>query len=180
MGLGTISRPQLFLLLLVISLTGCSAASQTAAPAATGTRRFVLSPQPQVPTVPGTEPVLLYEEEPPEGFPADAAHIMTAVLEKDILKIQVTYQGDCREHVFKLYAWTAFLQSNPPQGMLSLSHDARGDTCTTKIEKSLAFNLAPLDQERNDPSEHPLLLRIIEPAGGSFASQPYLPLMEWP
>jgi len=146
----------------------------------TGTRQFVLSPQPQVPTVAGTSQVLLYDEEPPEGFPNDAAHIVAVTLEKDILKIQITYQGGCQEHIFELYAWTAFLQSLPPQDVLYLSHDAQGDTCTNKVEKLLSFNLAPLNTERNDPTEHPLLLRVLEPVGGAFTMKPYMPLIEWP
>jgi hypothetical protein len=150
------------------------------APTAAETRRYVLSPQPNVPTVAGSSPVLLYDEWPPEGFPNDGAHIVDVRLEKDILKIRVAYQGGCKEHIFELYAATAFLQSMPPQGLLHLSHDAHGDTCTGTIEKLLPFDLTPLNTERNDPSEHPLLLRIYEPIGGSFAKEPHMPLIEWP
>jgi hypothetical protein len=82
------------LLLMTIVLTSCGA-SPTITPTATETRQFVLSPQPNVPTVPGTSPVLLYDEEPPEGFLNDAAHIVDVTLEKDVLKIQVSYQGGC-------------------------------------------------------------------------------------
>jgi hypothetical protein len=179
MGSRATPGTQQFLLLIVILLAGCSA-PQTPAPTATETRQFVLSHQPNVPTVAGTSQVLLYAEEPPEGFPNDAAHIVDVALEKDILNIDIIYQGGCKEHIFQLYAWTAFLQSLPPQGVFYLSHDAQGDACIKKMDKLLSFNLAPLNTERNDPSEHPLLLRILEPVGGSFTMEPYMPLIEWP
>jgi hypothetical protein len=48
------------------------------------------------------------------------------------------------------------------------------------VRQELSFDLTPLDKERNDPNEHPLLLRIYEPVGGSFAAEPFKPLIEWP
>ena len=140
-------------------------------------------PQPikQIPTsVSGTGQVLLIDEWPKDGFPTDAAKITTITLEKNILKINVTYQGGCQEHTFEVHAETAFLQSYESQGLLYLSHDAYGDTCTETVEKLLSFNLVPLNVERNDPRERPLLLRIYEPVGGSFATEPFMPLIEWP
>jgi hypothetical protein len=124
--------------------------------------------------------VLLYDDWPCEGFPNDAAKITSATLEENILTIHVTYQGGCQEHDFALHAATAFLQSIPPQALLHLSHDANGDTCKQNIEKQLSFDLTPLDPERDEPGGHPLLLRIYEPVGGSFAKEPIMPLIEWP
>ena len=128
----------------------------------------------------GTRPVLLYDDWPSGGFPMDAAHITVVTLEKNILKLQITYQGGCREHTFELNAATAFLLSNPPQGLLHLSHDAHGDTCAEQIEKGLSFDLAPLNESRAGRKANPLILRVYEPVGGSFAKEPYMPLIEWP
>ena len=127
-----------------------------------------------------THQIILYDEEPRNGFPNDAAKINTLSLHGNILTIDVAYQGNCQEHTFELYAWTAFLESNPPQGVFFLSHDSHGDTCTENMEQELSFDLTPLNQERTDPREHPLLLRIIGPVGGSFAKEPVMPLIEWP
>lgn len=124
--------------------------------------------------------VILYDEWPDEGYPSDAAQINSVVLEGNSLNIEVTYQGGCQQHTFKLYAWSAFLESVPPQGTLYLSHDANKEECTDEIVHQLTFDLTPLDKERNDASEHPLLLRIFEPTGGSFAIDPIMPLVEWP
>ena len=128
----------------------------------------------------GTGQVLLINGWPTNSFPTDPAKITSVTLEDNILKINVTYQGDCQEHTFELYAETAFLQSNPGQGLLYLSHDAHDDACTENVETLLSFDLTPLDKERNDPRERPLLLRIYEPIGGSFANDLFMPLIEWP
>ncbi len=127
-----------------------------------------------------THQIELYSEWPSAGFPNDAADIVSTTLEDNILTIQVIYQGGCKEHTFELHAWTAFLESQPPQGVLHLSHDSHGETCTTRAEKSLTFDLAPLDKRRTDPSEHPLLLRLYAPIGGAFAAEPVKPLIGWP
>ena len=127
-----------------------------------------------------TSQVQLYNEWPSAGFPNDAARIAFTGLENGILTIKVIYQGSCNEHTFELYAWTAFLESQPPQAVLHLSHDSHGDPCTEHMEKSLTFDLAPLNKERNDPSDHPLLLRVYEPTGGAFATEPVMPLIKWP
>lgn len=124
--------------------------------------------------------VVLYDEWPSDGFSSDAARITGTALDNDILTIKISYQGGCQEHAFELHAWTAFLASQPPQGVLHLSHDSHSDTCTEDVETSLAFDLTPLNMERNDPSEFPLLLRLYEPIGGAFATEPVTPLVEWP
>ena len=124
--------------------------------------------------------VILYDEEPLNGFPNDAASIDAITFFGNSLKINITYQGGCQEHTFALYTFSAFLQSYPQQAQIYLSHDSGRDTCTEKIEKLLTFDLTPLNQERTDPSDYPLLLRVMEPIGGSFATEPYMPLIEWP
>ena len=164
----------------VVSQTSVIVTPETKVATATLTPSPEFSCPPTLPTsVSGTRQVLLIDEAPYNCFPTDAAKITAVALERNILMINVTYQGGCQEHSFGLHAATAFLQSNPPQGLLYLSHDAHGDTCTENVEKLLSFDLAPLNKERNDPRERPLLLRIHEPTGGSFANEPFMPLIEW-
>jgi len=133
-------------------------------------------------STPGTEnPVVItYDEWPIDGFPNDAAEVNQISLEGDNLTIDVTYQGGCQQHTFELVAWSAFLESLPPQVTLYLSHNAHGDNCTEETNLKLTFDLSPLDQERKDPSEHPLILRIYAPIGGSFSNELVIPLIEWP
>lgn len=176
----------LSLLFVAIAITGCVASQTpeslppTMAPTVASQTPEFLPPTKLSTSVSGISPVLLVIERPPDGFPTDAVKITAVTLEENILKIQVVYQGGCQEHTFELHAEPAFLQSNPPQGILFLSHDSHADTCTENVEKLLSFDLTPLDEERNDPSERPLLLRVHEPVGGAFASEPFMPLIEWP
>jgi hypothetical protein len=130
-------------------------------------------------SVSGTSQVLLFDDWPQDGFPTDTAKITAITLEKNILKIRVVYQGACQEHTFALHAWTGFLESNPPQAELYLSQDSHGDTCTENVEKLSSFDLTPLDKSRAGRHANPLILRIYEPTGGSFANEPFLPLIEW-
>jgi len=165
-----------FVFLMTMMLTGC-ATPTTKTPTSLQPTKTSL---PAIDTVQDNIQVVLFAEWPSAGFPDDAAHIISATLENNILTIKVVYQGGCQKHGFTVYAETAFLLSQPPQGELYLSHDARGDTCAKRMEKTLTFDLTPLNKERNDPTERPLLLRIYEPAGGSFADNPVMPLIEWP
>lgn len=173
-----LSTPHPILLPMALALAGC-AAPQTVDSTLTSPRQ---TSTPLIATSQSTEPhpVLLYDEWPLEGFPNDAAQITSASLEDDILTLKVVYPGGCREHTFELHAFTAFLLSKPPQGVLHLSHDSYGDACEAYIEESLKFDLTLLNKERNDPGERPLLLNLYEPRGGSFSMGPVVPRIEWP
>jgi hypothetical protein len=164
----------------VVSQTGISLTPETRVATPLSPSAEFSCPPTLPASVGGTSEVLLIDEAPQDCFPTDAAKITHVALQRNILKINVIYQGNCQEHFFGLHAETAFLLSNPPQWSLYLSHDAHGDACTEHVEKLLSFDLAPMDQDRTERHAHPLLLRIIEPAGGSFADEPYMPLMEWP
>ena len=164
----------------VISQTGGMITPETKVATATLTPSPEFSCPTTLPTsVSGSSQVLLIDEAPQDCFPTDAAKITAVTLERNILQINVTYQGGCQEHTFGLHAETAFLLSNPPQWSLYVSHDAHGDTCTENVEKLLSFDLTRF--KRPDvASAHPSLLRIYEPVGGSFANEPHMPLIEWP
>lgn len=165
----------------VVSQTGVTLTPETKVATATLTPSPEFSCSIMLPaSVGGIRQVLLIDEVAQDCFPTDAAKITAVALERNILKINVTYLGGCQEHTFALHAETAFLESDPPQWSLYLSHDSQGDTCTENVDKILSFDLTPMDKDRTERQAHPLLLRIIEPAGGSFADEPYMPLIEWP
>src|SRR5687767_13405257 len=177
----------LLLLFAIVSALLSSCTSNTPVVSQTKVATATLTPSPEFPcpttlptSVSGTSQVLLIDEAPQDCFPTDAAKITAITLEENILKIQVVYQGGCQQHTFGLHAETAFLMSNPPQWSLYLSHDAHEDTCSENVKKLLSFDLTPMDKDRTERHAHPLLLRIIEPAGGLFTDEPYMPLLEWP
>jgi hypothetical protein len=166
-------------------LSSCTSSTPVVSPTRAAMATLTPSPEfscpPMLPTsVSGVSQVLLIDEAPQHCFPTDGAKITAVALERNILKINVTYQGHCQEHTFGLHGETAFLLSNPPQWSLYLSHNAHGDTCSENVEKLLSFDLTPMDKARTERHGHPLLLRVIEPAGGSFADESFIPLIEWP
>jgi hypothetical protein len=178
-----------WLLVLFAFVAALLSSCTTSTPVVSQTRIAIatLTPSPEFscpitfPTaVSGVSQVLLIDEAPQSCFPTDPAKITTVALERNILKINVTYRGSCQEHTFGLHGETAFLLSNPPQWSLYLSHDAHGEICTENVEQQLLFDLTPMDKDRTERQAHPLLLRIIEPAGGAFADEPYMPLIKWP
>ena len=85
-----------------------------------------------------------------ESIPQDSFRIDTASVDGDLLRLDVSYEGGCEnaEHSFALYTDNVFQRSNPPSARTWLSHDAGGDTCTETVQKELAFDLSPLEEEK--------------------------------
>jgi len=86
----------------------------------------------------------------------DSFAIDTAFIDGDLLHLEVSYRGGCKEHDFTLYSTGAVLFTNPPGTETYLSHDAREDTCQKAIQEELAFDLSPL-RERFDWDETVLI-----------------------
>jgi hypothetical protein len=166
-------------------LSSCASSTLVASPAKVAMVTLTPSPKFSCPIkfptpVSGVSQVVLIDEAPQSCFPTDPAKIRAVTLDRNVLKINVTYSGGCQEHTFGLHGETPFLLSNPPQWSLYLSHDAHGDTCVKNVEQLLSYDLTPMDKDRTERQAHPLLLRVMEPAGGAFANEPYMPLIEWP
>ncbi len=89
--------------------------------------------------------------------------LSAAVIEDDTLHLSASYKGGCEKHEFTLLAGSYFMESNPVQADVMLSHNAHGDTCGELIRKELAFDLSPLRysyQETYPNSTGPLLIRF--------------------
>jgi hypothetical protein len=106
------------------------------------------------------------------GLATDNASIKSVSLAADLLTIVAQYGGGCREHEFRLFGSTRFLESNPPQADIVLSHNAHGDACKALITDSLRFSLATLREfyRASYGSRGTLLLRIHEPGAASSLS----------
>jgi hypothetical protein len=96
---------------------------------------------------------------------SDRATIDSAAVDTNDLFLWVTYGGGCREHMFRLYGWTAFLESYPPQAEIYLSHNSDNDLCKALIRDILRFNLTPLKHvyQRYYGRTGTILLRICPP-----------------
>jgi hypothetical protein len=76
----------------------------------------------------------------------DAYEFIEMHVDGDRLDVTVRYGGGCREHEFALLVNPAFLESYPVQMHGVLAHDAKADACRALIQKTLQFDLNPLQR----------------------------------
>lgn len=77
----------------------------------------------------------------------DSYTVNHAEFDEDTLNIEVSYGGGCKEHGFCLIAWSYFLESNPVQANLLLSHNSNEDNCEAWVTSELSIDMTPLKQE---------------------------------
>ena len=81
-----------------------------------------------------------------QSAPRDTStNIITIKLEDGLLQINVTFSGGCEKHVFDLIGMTSFMESNPVQVNVVLSHN-NTDPCDSIVNESLTFDLSPLKE----------------------------------
>jgi hypothetical protein len=71
----------------------------------------------------------------------DPVAVVGASISDDTLTVSARYSGGCIEHWFKLYMQRVFLESNPVQANLYLSHIDGGDPCDALITEDLVFDV---------------------------------------
>ncbi len=111
------------------------------------------------------EPIILFEDVSTIDIKNDWAQIKEISISGDIVFLSVEYGGGCREHYFALFGLRYFLESNPPQAEIYLSHDANRDACKALLRRSLQFDLRPLREAYQFAygGGRILYLRIYEP-----------------
>ena len=62
----------------------------------------------------------------------------------DFIVANVRYGGGCKDHDFAAYWAGSWMESLPPGTIISLSHDAKGDTCKRIVTETLQINIARL------------------------------------
>lgn len=75
---------------------------------------------------------------------SDSFEIKNIEREGDILKVQVSYSGGCKNHTFDVLWGASVLLSHPCQINLILKHDANNDLCEAYITEILEIDLAKL------------------------------------
>lgn len=74
-----------------------------------------------------------------------ASLTITAVLiEKNTMKISVSYSGGCEKHEFKLVGSKLIQKSLPPKRGVMLFHNNNGDSCRSIVEEDLLFDISNL------------------------------------
>jgi hypothetical protein len=91
--------------------------------------------------------VVLANGSDPKDWKEDVCFIEVARIEKDTLRLSVSYTGGCAEHDFQLVAWNYFSKAEALQAKLLLAHNANGDACKAIIKEALRFDISPLAAE---------------------------------
>ena len=74
----------------------------------------------------------------------DALTVKDAMIDGDVLVMQVEYGGGCKDHLFALHLDGTFRESYPVQTGAMVSHNAQGDACDALVQETLTFDLTPL------------------------------------
>jgi hypothetical protein len=95
----------------------------------------------------------------------DEFFLEDVLIEDDILKVNVSYNGGCKKHVFSLTAKENFKEiENAYEINLKLLHNSNSDNCKKIVTEELFFNLLPLktefQKEKQDHKNKSLVLNI--------------------
>ena len=66
------------------------------------------------------------------------------VIENDTLTLTISYSGGCEEHYFTLVTNGRFMESDPVQLVVALTHDDNDDRCEGYPRHSYVFDLASI------------------------------------
>ena len=66
------------------------------------------------------------------------------VIENDTLTLTISYSGGCASHDFTLVTNGNFMESDPVQLVVALTHDDNGDTCEAYPTERYSFDLEPI------------------------------------
>jgi len=78
-----------------------------------------------------------------QNAPRDSFVFNDVNLIQNFLFLNVSYGGGCEEHIFLLIS-TSFMESNPVQVNVVLSHEDNDDPCDAWITEEMIFNLLSL------------------------------------
>ena len=98
-----------------------------------------------------------------ESFQRDPFRLLGARINGDGLEIQVEYGGGCRIHAFQITAHpSTFLESEPIQVDVHVSHQSNDDLCKALIRERRTFSLKPLKEAFQEiyPSRVQLMLNV--------------------
>lgn len=104
----------------------------------------------------------------------DAATIVRADMRRDVIELTNRYGGGCEEHIFDLYWDGLFMESNPVQVNLQLSHNSNNDVCRALITEKVFFDLSLLKTSYSagyQTSQGEIIIHIYEPDSIKTARQ---------
>ncbi|MFH1764141.1 MAG: hypothetical protein ABIF09_08120, partial [Gemmatimonadota bacterium] len=119
--------------------------------------------------VSGTLPVIVNFDTNPESWPQDSFQIQSAEVSDHTLQITLSYGGGCRTHDVRAVAWGGWMESNPVQVRLFLSHEDFDDPCDAWVTRDFKFDLVPLkiayqaSYGVGEPEKTTLILLLADP-----------------
>ncbi len=142
---------------------------------------FGIYPGPCSDPLPQAYPTVLTET-PPNEIEQDSYQPISASLAGNTFTIRVGYSGCSADHPFKLQVGRTFMKSNPPQTWMLLQHDDRGEACLAYFERTLSFDLLPIQdaliEDFGSPSKVLLRFRDFTGAETEFTYDPVFILMQ--
>ena len=119
--------------------------------------------------VAGTVPLIVDLLSPRDPWVGDAYQVLNAGVQGDLLEVGVSFGGGCRAHSVRGVAWGGWMESNPVQVRLILSHEDFDDPCDAMISQDYRFHLGPLKSAYQDaygigePGETTLIILLEDP-----------------
>jgi len=118
----------------------------------------------------GTPPLIVAQTTGLEGFSLDPLGLLDARVDGGVLEVDVSFSGGCGIHDVDAVAHTGWMESNPVQVGVALTHEDHDDACDAIVEQTLRFDLEPLKDAYTDvygvgPST--LLLNVGPGSGGA-------------
>jgi hypothetical protein len=117
----------------------------------------------------GTLPLIVDLSTHPDSWPRDPFQIQNAEVGGDLLDGRISYGGGCRVHDVKGVAWGGWMESNPVQVRLFLSHEDFDDPCDAWVTRDFRFDLGSLKKAYQDeygvglPGTTTLILLLEDP-----------------
>ena len=96
----------------------------------------------------------------------DSYTIDTAFIYGDFLKINVSYGGGCKDHIFNLVHEFLFCGTSPVHVPLYLTHNSNNDNCEAVLVQELCFDISNLYDLCADTSE--LFISLNDPENNTF------------
>ena len=82
----------------------------------------------------------------------DAFQILKAVIDQDILSLEVSYGGGCEEHSFIMQLDHTYMNKGENTStktvQLILHHNGNNDRCRSIVRQNLRFNLKPIQNSK--------------------------------
>ncbi|MBN2000692.1 hypothetical protein JW935_24295 [candidate division KSB1 bacterium] len=99
-------------------------------------------------------------------LPKDPYVLKAVVISGDTISFTVEYGGGCAEHDFVLANFGGFMESEPVQTKILLSHEDNDDACDAIETREVRFNLLPLKlsfRAQYPDADGVIILQIVNP-----------------